>query len=72
MKKKTKIIVNIFYYLLTFGLGFLLAVVLPNALENANIPKYVNTYLANGNYDKAMELVGGYFNNSEVYKEETD
>ncbi len=72
MKKKTKIIINIFYYLLTFGLGFLLAVILPSALENSNIPKYVDNYLADGRYDKAMELVGGYFNSKEVYKYESD
>ena len=72
MKKKTKIIINIFYYLLTFGLGFLLAVILPSALENSNIPKYVDNYLADGRYEKAMELVGGYFNSKEVYKYESD
>lgn len=67
---KKSIFPKILYYFFTFSLGLLLAFTLPVMLMFNDIPLAdMENYLAQGKADKAMELVGGYFNRDPAYSE---
>jgi len=71
--KKSKIFPQIIYYLFTFSLGLLLAFTLPYYFMAFELPLGdMEKYLAQGEPDKAMELVGGYFNREPVYSSAFD
>ena len=69
MSKKVRITVNVIYYLITFAIGFIIAIVLPGALVTGKVPTYVNAYLNRGDYSDAMSLLGGYYDERNVYQE---
>ena len=67
MSKGVRIFVNILYYLLTFGIGILIAVSLPASMIYTGSMKAIKEYLNNGEYDKALMSVGGYYDKEYVY-----
>lgn len=70
---KKNIFPKIIYYLFTFILGFVIAIGLYGYHMVIVVPQEIlgdmNDYLAGGSYDKAMELVGGYFNKEYVFQQ---
>lgn len=68
MGKKQKIFINVLYYGFTFLIGFMLAIILPNMYMYSMSMTEIRTSLINGEYDKAMGMVGGYYNKADVYK----
>lgn len=70
---KKNIFPKIIYYIFTFALGVLLAFGLYGYHAVFEVPQKVladmNQYLVDGSYDKAMELVGGYFNREYVFQQ---
>lgn len=70
---KKNIFPKIIYYLFTFALGLLLAFGLFGYHMVFEVPQKIlgdmNNHLTNGSYDKAMELVGGYFNREHVFQQ---
>lgn len=70
---KKSIFPKIIYYLFTFALGLLLAFTLPYYFMFYDVPlDDMEQYLADKRYDKAMELVGGYFNRGPVFQKDFD
>lgn len=70
---KKSIFPKIIYYLFTFALGLLLAFTLPYYFMYYDVPlDDMEQYLADKQYDKAMELVGGYFNREPVFQKDFD
>ena len=70
---KKNIFPKIIYYLFTFSLGIVLAFTLPALFMFYDIPLAdMEKYLAQGEPDKAMELVGGYFNREPIFKADFD
>lgn len=71
---KKNIFPKIIYYLFTFALGILLAFGLYGYHAVFEVPQKVladmNQYLVERSYDKAMELVGGYFNREYVFQQD--
>ncbi|MCM1395827.1 MAG: hypothetical protein NC132_06975 [Corallococcus sp.] len=71
--KKSRIFPKIIYYFFTFSLGILLALMLPYYFMYYDVPLGdMEKHLESGEYDKAMELVGGYFNRVPVYSQKFD
>lgn len=66
MKKKWKIFFKILYYVVTFALGFFLAIVIPEANEEIVRVEYLNNYIETGEYKKAIDLLGGIYNEKEL------
>lgn len=70
---KKNIFPKIIYYFFTFSLGIVLAFTLPYMFMFSDVPlEEMRTYLLQGEYDKAMELVGGYFNREPAYSAKFD
>ena len=70
---KKSIFPKIIYYLFTFALGLLLAFTLPYYFMYYDVPlDDMERYLADRQYGKAMELVGGYFNREPVFQKDFD
>lgn len=69
---KKKIFPKIIYYFFTFSIGLVLAFTLPYILILYCAPNDMETYLAQGSYDKAMELTSGYFNRQAAFAEKFD
>lgn len=63
---KKSVFPKIIYYLFTFALGILMALTLPYVIMYSIAPRELGNYLNSGEYEKAMELVGGYFNNTPI------
>ncbi len=72
MNKKLKIFLKVIYYVTAFSFGIFLALYIPNVLYYNDTMKAITTSLNNGNYDKAMIYIGGYFNDEYVYLEKFD
>lgn len=70
MNKGFKIFFSIVYYLLTFAIGFMLALALPSYYEEVIKMDMITESLNNKRYDEAMELVGGYFNKTPIYQQD--
>ena len=72
MKKKFRIFFFVIYFLFTFILGLLIALVLPNV--NLNILQYekMNEYVETQQFVYAMDLVGGLYNEKAIYHEKYD
>ena len=66
MSKKVKTFFKIIYYVFTFGLGIVLAFVLPGMKFYEGLAETMEKSLTTGNYDKAMSLIGGYYDEEEV------
>lgn len=66
MNKKFRIFVKIIYYIFTFGLGIVLALVLPGIYMYGIIAEDMNDSLFEGNYSNSMNLIGGYYNSEHV------
>lgn len=61
MNKKAKIFLNVLYYIFTFGLGILLALVLPGLLMTSNLPNHIEEYINEDPTNaKAINLLVGY------------
>lgn len=70
---KKKLFPKIIYYLFTFSLGLLLAFTLPYYFMYYDVPlNDMEEYLSKGVPDKAMELVGGYFNRTPAFSQSFD
>ncbi len=70
---KKSVFPKIIYYLFTFALGLLLAFTLPYYFMFYEVPlDDMERYLTERQYDKAMELVGGYFNRVPVFQRDFD
>ena len=61
MSKGAKIFINILYYILTFGIGIVIAVSAPAAMNYTYSMKAIEDALEGGNYQDAMMSVGGYY-----------
>lgn len=70
MNKKFRIFVKIIYYIFTFGLGIVLALVLPGIYMYGFIAEDMNNSLFDGNYANSMNLIGGYYNSEYVLQQE--
>lgn len=62
MKKKWKIIFGVIYYCFTFSLGIMIALVLPTVNRDIIMYEYLDNYIENGEYVKAVDLLGGIYN----------
>ena len=71
--KKSRLFGKIIYYLFTFVLGIILAVMLPSFLMyfEVSLDKMAE-YLDTGEYAEAMSLVGGYYNSEPVLEQKFD
>lgn len=72
MNKKLKLFIKILYYVLTFGLGIILALILPGSVLYENLAQDMNQNLLDGEYDKSMCLIGGYYDKEWAYQETFD
>ena len=72
MNKKFLTFVKVIYYIFTFMIGILLAIVLPNILLYDTSMNIIRDSLENKKYEKAMELVGGYFDRNYVFEQSFD
>lgn len=70
MSRRLKIFIKIAYYVLTFGLGILLAVILPGALLYETLVEDMNYSLLSGDYEKSMSYIGGYYDSELSYSSE--
>lgn len=67
---KKKIFPKIIYYLFTFSIGLILAFTLPMVMAMLEVPKETQRSLLEGEYYKAMELVGGFFNKEHAFQQD--
>ena len=67
MSKKWRIFFKVLYYVLTFSLGIMIAVVLPNAYRDAVSYELLDDYIEKGEYVKAIDLLGGIYNKEKPY-----
>lgn len=69
--KKGKLFAKIIYYLFTFSIGIMMALFLPYYYmyygESLSI---INDSLKEGRYSDAMMLVGGYYNNEPIFRQD--
>ena len=72
MSKGVRIFIKVIYYIFTFFLGALLAVLLPNWFAYEISMNTINNSLNSGNYSDAMIIVGGYIDKEYVYQETFD
>ena len=70
MSKKWKIFFAILYYLLTFSLGIIIAVALPVVNREIITYEYLDKYITEGDYVKAVDLLGGIYNKESVLEDE--
>lgn len=71
--KKGRIFAAIIYYLLTFSLGVLMALFLPYLLYYySESVSYIQESLESGNYQGAISVVGGYYDDRYVLEEKFD
>lgn len=72
MSKGIRIFVKVIYYIFTFFLGVLLAVLLPNWFAYEISMNTITKSLDEGNYCDAMIIVGGYIDKEYIYQESFD
>jgi len=70
MSKGARIFINVLYYILTFGIGILIAVTTPAALTYSYSMKDIESALATEKYADAMMSVGGYYDTNYVFLSE--
>ena len=68
MNKKLKTFFKIIYYLFTFGLGIVLAFVMPGMKYYQQLAYTMENSFKNGDYDTAMSLIGGYYDDRQVFE----
>lgn len=69
--KNGKLFAKIVYYLFTFTIGILLAIFLPYIfMSDGEYLNMMESSLGKGKYADAMLLVGGYFDDREVYQQD--
>ena len=69
MSKGIRRFIKVIYYIFTFFLGALLAVLLPNWFAYEISMNTITKSLNSGNYSDAMIIVGGYIDKEYVYQE---
>lgn len=68
--KKSKIFPAVLYFIFTFLVGFVLAIVLtPVYLYGGTLLDTLSDNLYDGKYDEAIRLIGGYYNGNVLYSE---
>lgn len=72
MSKGMKIFLKILYYVFTFGLGIIIAVVLPNIYSYEMMVTKIEDSLNKGEYSDAMRLIGGYYDEEYAYHQNFD
>lgn len=72
MSKGVRIFIKVIYYVFTFFLGALLAVLLPNWFAYEISMNTITNSLNSGNYSDAMIIVGGYIDKEYIYQESFD
>lgn len=70
MKKKWRIFLGIIYYVFTFSLGIMIAVVLPTINRDIIMYEYLDDYIESGDYVKAIDLLGGIYNKESVLEDD--
>ena len=69
MSKKWRIFFKVLYYFLTFSLGIFIAIVLPSANRDIVMYEFLDDYIENGEYYKAVDLLGLLYNKNEIKNE---
>jgi len=74
MNKGLKIFTKIIYYVFTFFIGLIVAIMLPLELTVTYIPQQINNSINSADYSSAIGLVsgGGYYNSDKIYQEDKD
>ena len=72
MSRRLRLFIKIAYYVLTFGLGIFIALILPGALLYETLVEDMNNNLLSGEYDKSMSRLGGYYDSEYAYLEKFD
>ena len=70
MSKGWKIFFKILYFLVAFGVGVFLVLVVPPAKRDEISYKYLNSYIENKEFVKAVDLISYVYHTNEVAKEE--
>ena len=70
MGKKAKVFLKAAYWIFTFGLGIVLALVMPGITFYEDLAVEMNNSLVEGRYADAMKLLGGYYDEEYVYNDE--
>lgn len=72
MKKKWRVFFFVLYFLITFVLGFFIAIILPGV--NFDILQYekMNSYVETKQFVNAMDLIGGLYNEEKHFIDEFD
>ena len=72
MNKKLKLFFKVIYYLFTFGIGIVLAFTMPGMKFYERLAYTMEYSLNNGDYDTAMSLIGGYYDDRQVVEKQFD
>ena len=72
MSRGLKIFIKVVYYIFTFGLGILLALILPGTMLYETLANDMNRHLVDGEYEESMALIGGYYDSEYAYLEKYD
>ncbi|MCM1042654.1 MAG: hypothetical protein NC350_00355 [Corallococcus sp.] len=70
--KKTKIFAKVVYYLFTFVLGVILAIVLPYTYASEMPFQLADEYLIAGNYAQAINLTAAFYDKNPVFVQKFD
>lgn len=70
MKKKFKRFLGVIYYLVTFSIGLMIALVMPAVNRDIIMYEYLDEYINEGDYVKAIDLLGGIYNKQCAYENE--
>ena len=68
MSKKIRIILNIFYWLFIFVMGFLIVAYAPRAISYTILFDEINSAVKNNNQEKAIHLTELYYDSDVVYQ----
>lgn len=72
MSKGWKIFFKILYFLVAFGVGVFLILVVPSAKQDEIAYKYLNNYIENKEFVKAVDLISYVYHTNHVSQEEFD
>lgn len=72
MNRGLKIFAAVIYYVAICVLGIFLAIILPRLYSYSMPFEAIDESLANGDYDNAMRLIGGYYDKAYVYSSDKD
>lgn len=67
MSKGWKIFFKILYYVIAFSVGLFLVVVYPSAKKDELSFVYINNYVENKEFEKAVDLLSYVYNKEEIY-----